>query len=118
MIYISIPEVRHMLGAIKRQLLDQLRAALREKEGGSGLGDLLGPALARSCRRSWIHFNLREVIQPLKKFLCFVQCCGSALVSVRILIQLFISMRIRGSSKPNQCGSGSESWSDFKVTKS
>jgi hypothetical protein len=52
-----------MLGAIKRQLLDQLRAALREKEGGSGLGDLLGPALARSCRRSWIHFNLREVIQ-------------------------------------------------------
>jgi hypothetical protein len=60
---LSIPEVRHMLGAIKRQLLDQLRAALREKEGGSGLGDLLGPALARSCRRSWIHFNLREVIQ-------------------------------------------------------
>ena len=52
-----------MLGAIKRQLLDQLRAALREKEGGSGLGDLLGPALARSCRRSWIHFNLREVIK-------------------------------------------------------
>jgi hypothetical protein len=54
-----------MLGAIKRQLLEQLRAALREKEGGSGLGDLLGPALARSCRRSWIHFNLREVIQLL-----------------------------------------------------
>ncbi len=38
------------------------------------------------------------------------QCCGSALVSMRIRIQLFFSKRIKmriqaASKEPNQCGS-------------
>ncbi len=97
MIDITIPKVRHMLGAIKRQLLEQLRSALREKEGGSGLGDLLGPALARSCRRSWIHFNLREVIHLKKQISCVSSSAYLQINQTKINVLNINVLQINGS---------------------
>ena len=54
-------EVRIMLADIKPQLMDQLRAAVAERAPADAGSELLGPGLGRSCRRAWIHFNLREV---------------------------------------------------------
>ncbi len=53
--------VCEMLADIKPQLLDQLRAAVQERPPPAEGSEALGPALSRTCRRAWIHFNLREV---------------------------------------------------------
>ena len=52
---------RRMSPGLKGKLIDQLRAAVKERPPTDGSSEQLGPALGRTCKRAWIHFNLREV---------------------------------------------------------
>lgn len=94
-------DVRHMLTAIKRQLFDQLRAAVQERPpaaaadgsgGGGGWSEQLGPVLGRTCRRSWIHFNLREVCELLQILLIYFYRESYQLADIDVISEIFQEM--------------------------
>ncbi len=93
-----------------------------EVSGGDGTGEPLAedPEEEQGSTQATdvsIYSLLFEFLTDVKLFLfiSIFHCCGSALVSMRIRVQLFISMRIRILIKLKKFNFyGSESWSNLK----